>query len=188
MNKPAIGQTVYVKLINGSARRSGEITEAVVTKVGRRHFETDQPHYGKFFVDNLYQDSGRQTAYYRCYLSRQDIEDEREMVELYKNIKQWFDCYSPTTLEQLRRIRDIIQEGGTVSKDKESAEFVQGYVCAVTCLIQLNGGVDVRTKEVFEAGIGGKSLSALKECGVDEYDLGILKEHWRDLTHDRILR
>lgn len=48
MNKPAISQTVYVKLINGSARRSGEITEAVVTKVGRRHFETDQPHYGKY--------------------------------------------------------------------------------------------------------------------------------------------
>jgi len=59
--------------------------------------------------------------------------------------------------------------------------FFQGYVCAVVVLINLNGGVDTRTRELYRDGVGKLTLSALKKRGVDEYDLSVLEKYWSEL-------
>jgi len=68
-----------------------------------------------------------------------------------------------------------------MKKGKETHLWTQGYVCAVATLINLNGGVDTTTKELFHAGIGSTSLSQLKRQGVDESDLAVLKKFWKEL-------
>jgi hypothetical protein len=59
--------------------------------------------------------------------------------------------------------------------------FLQGYVCAVVVLINLNGEVDVRTREMYRDGVGQLTLSALKRRGIDEYDLSVLEQFWSEL-------
>ena len=64
--------------------------------------------------------------------------------------------------------------------DRNNA-FLQGYVCAVVALINLNGEVDTRTRELYRDGVGKFTLSALKKRGIDEYDLTILEKYWIEL-------
>lgn len=65
--------------------------------------------------------------------------------------------------------------------ETKNDRFIQGYVCAVCCMIELDGEVGTRTREMYSAGIGQLTYSALKKRGVDEYDLNILQEHWLEL-------
>lgn len=59
--------------------------------------------------------------------------------------------------------------------------FTQGYIAAISCFIKGHGmGTEVR--ETYRAGIGKSTLKQLKANGVDEYDLQILKEHWKELN------
>ena len=66
-------------------------------------------------------------------------------------------------------------------KSKSQDKFVQGYICAVVCLIKQHDEVDTVTREVFKAGVGNMTLESLKKSGVDEYDLQILKQFWKEL-------
>ena len=59
--------------------------------------------------------------------------------------------------------------------------FIQGYICAVVVLIDLNGEVDTRTRELYRAGVGQLTLSALNKRGIDEYDLSVLEKYWPEL-------
>jgi len=59
--------------------------------------------------------------------------------------------------------------------------FLQGYVCAVVALINLNGEVDTRTRELYRTGVGQLTLSALDKRGIDEYDLSVLEKYWSKL-------
>jgi len=59
--------------------------------------------------------------------------------------------------------------------------FLQGYVCAVVALINLNGEVDTRTRELYRDGVGQLTLSALNKRGIDEYDLSVLEKYWSEL-------
>ena len=65
--------------------------------------------------------------------------------------------------------------------ETKNDRFVQGYICAVCCMIEMNGEVDTRTKEMYRAGIGQLTLGALKNRGVEEYDLEILQKFWNEL-------
>lgn len=64
---------------------------------------------------------------------------------------------------------------------KQNNHWTQGFICAVVIMIQLNGLVDTRTRELFNAGVGNITLKGLKDAGVDEFDLSELKKHWNDL-------
>ena len=59
--------------------------------------------------------------------------------------------------------------------------FLQGYICAVVVLINLNGEVDTRTRELYRDGVGNLTLSALNKRGIDEYDLSVLEKYWTQL-------
>jgi len=65
--------------------------------------------------------------------------------------------------------------------EKKNDRFIQGYVCACCCMIEMDGGVETRTREMYSAGVGQLTLSALKKRGVDEYDLNILEKYWYEL-------
>lgn len=65
--------------------------------------------------------------------------------------------------------------------ETKNDKFIQGYVCAVCCLIELDGGVETRTKEVYRAGVGQLTIGALKKRGVDENDLNKLQDYWIEL-------
>jgi hypothetical protein len=59
--------------------------------------------------------------------------------------------------------------------------FTQGYIAAVSCLIQQHDEVDTVTKEVFRSGVGNISLASLEKAGVDIHDLQLLKRFWKEL-------
>ncbi|MFC4262449.1 hypothetical protein ACFOWM_06155 [Ferruginibacter yonginensis] len=58
--------------------------------------------------------------------------------------------------------------------------FTQGYVNAVVCMIELDK-VNTLTREIFLTGIGNQTLYSLKNKGVDEHDLQVLKSNWKAL-------
>lgn len=59
--------------------------------------------------------------------------------------------------------------------------FIQGYVCAIVVMINLNGAVTTDIRDLFRNGVGQLTLSTLKKIGVDEYDLSILENYWSEL-------
>jgi hypothetical protein len=110
-------------------------------------------------------------------------EIDQQVVELNKILKlslhMAVNHNLTLTEEKLREIILICTKMSTLSKIKtHKNNFLQGYVCAVVVLINLNGEVDTRTREMFRNGVGALTLSALKKSGVDEYDLSILKQYW----------
>jgi hypothetical protein len=119
-SKIEIGQTVYLKPLNNAARRSSEIIESVVTKVGKKYFNVSPEYLRRFSLDTMLQDCGNWTAEYKAYLSKQEILDEREKYELYDYLrKTYFDMYSRKNikLETLRAIREVLnkEQGDAVS-------------------------------------------------------------------------
>ena len=91
--------------------------EGEVTKVTNKYitvkFKCDEE---KFSVEDDYR---QKTIYggadYKLYLNRQEVIDEKEANDIYYFIRYKFDGYgcnnNKFTLNQLRRIRDIIKEG-----------------------------------------------------------------------------
>src|SRR5687768_12823963 len=99
-----VGQTVYLRPQNNAARRSSEIKEAVITKVGRKYFEVEPKWYGRFKVDTMYQDAGHYTPDYQAYLSMEEIEEEKELSKLYDEVSKFFKGYGrpEITTEQIK--------------------------------------------------------------------------------------
>ncbi len=65
--------------------------------------------------------------------------------------------------------------------EKKEDRWIQGFACAVCIMIDLDGMVETRTKEMYKAGIGQLTLSALEKRGVDKNDILKLSEYWNDL-------
>jgi hypothetical protein len=61
-------------------------------------------------------------------------------------------------------------------KDKKMDKWIQGYACAVATMI-VGHGISTPVEEVFKAGLG--SIKTCIAAGVDEYDLNILKQHFK---------
>jgi hypothetical protein len=59
--------------------------------------------------------------------------------------------------------------------------FIQGYICACCCMIEMDGMIETRTREMYRQGAGNNSLDELKKLGVPENDLLILEKHWEEL-------
>ena len=68
-----------------------------------------------------------------------------------------------------------------VLPEERNDRWMQGFVCAVCIMIKLDGMVETRTREMYKAGVGQLTLTALKERRVDKNDLETLEEFWSDL-------
>ncbi len=62
--------------------------------------------------------------------------------------------------------------------------FLQGYVCALTVIIRMDEQVSTSTKELFDMGVGKLTLAALRDRGIEEGDLDILREYWHELHNN----
>ena len=103
-----IGQTVYLRPIGNAARGSSKIEEVVITKVGRKYFETEG--HGRFEIETMRQDGRGYVSNYQAYLSLEDIEQEKEQNRLVDEICKVFRGYGrpEVTFEQARAIADIL--------------------------------------------------------------------------------
>jgi hypothetical protein len=68
-----------------------------------------------------------------------------------------------------------------VLPEKRNDRWMQGFVCAVCIMIELDGMVETRTREMYRAGVGQLTLSSLEKRGVDKNDLLKLEEFWYEL-------
>lgn len=85
--------------------------EGIVTKVGRKYFHV-KPEIGgnmKFGLHNFREISDYQPEY-RVFLTKQDMDEFAERYILDKNIREAFYLKTNYTLDQLRRIKQIIDE------------------------------------------------------------------------------
>lgn len=112
-----VGDTVYLKAVGNNARydKKIRIEEYKIVKIGRKYFEVnDDTRYKplKFRIEDMKQETGGYIADWELYFSHQEILDEEESKNLSWEIKNIFSGYGEVdlTLEQLRRIRDIINE------------------------------------------------------------------------------
>lgn len=55
-------------------------------------------------------------------------------------------------------------------------KWLQGYVCAITILIKLEGCVTANIKELIKA--GGVSIDLCRKAGCSQEDIHILKEYY----------
>ncbi|WAK79459.1 hypothetical protein [Clostridium phage Maintenon] len=108
-----IGQTVYIEPTGNSARNGKEIIETKISKIGTKYIETE--HFGKRTKFNISDGKEKDTGYgygydYILYLTKKEIEDKNEREELLGDLR--YDWYRLNlTLDQLRRIKAIIDEG-----------------------------------------------------------------------------
>jgi hypothetical protein len=109
-----VGDKVYLKAVNNLARGRKEvyIREEEVIKIGRKYFEVGIGTRGiKFHIENNTQVTDY-AADWELYFSKQEILDEEEFRKLSWEIKSKFETYGKVnlTLDQLRRIKEIISE------------------------------------------------------------------------------
>jgi tRNA U34 5-carboxymethylaminomethyl modifying enzyme MnmG/GidA len=115
-----VGQRVYLLRVGNNARYyKGEpieklIEEVEIAKVGRKYIEIkfdERFSTVKFNKEDLRQVT-EYSADWKLYLSKQDIFNEKESEDLSWKIRQFFDygASSKLTLEQLRKINDIIED------------------------------------------------------------------------------
>lgn len=115
VNKTNVGDKIWLKPDGNQARRSKEIREYEIKKVGRKYYEVWDGEFDgstiKFTIEGNSQVT-EYTADWEVYFSKQEILDEEEYKTLHNNIKRKVDIYGrPTlTLDQLRRINTIIIE------------------------------------------------------------------------------
>lgn len=115
-----VGDTVYILDYRYRSDISEAIVEkALVTKVGRKYVSAKPNKYLHFdieykFHDNLnkvYYLASNDTMENKLFRSIQDLNDWKESEALYKEVRSFFGCfYTNLTLDQLRRIKDIIDE------------------------------------------------------------------------------
>jgi hypothetical protein len=63
-----------------------------------------------------------------------------------------------------------------------SNEFLKGYACCLCSLISITKKVDKNVQELYMANLGGLSIPELRKKGIDDFDLYILKEYWKQLN------
>jgi hypothetical protein len=100
-----VGQQVYLRHLN--TRTSGLI-ETTVTKVGNKYFEVESVR-GRFFRETMKHDGRGYSSSYMVYVTKKQYEEECEFSHLVDKIKSTY--FSGLSLEQLRQINKIIQDG-----------------------------------------------------------------------------
>jgi hypothetical protein len=107
--KLEIGQILYRK----PTKSSGEITEYVVTKIGRKNFEVDKfvSREGKFVIESLrYEHPNYSQFNFQLYTSKEGMMEEVRLAEMTAKIQGYFRGYGrpELTLEQAEAIIKIL--------------------------------------------------------------------------------
>ena len=111
--KLCVGQTIWIVPSHYYRSDNKEPKEVVISKVGRKYFELDGYPRSKFNIETLKEEN--ETNYKsQCYITLQEILDEREAERLTNQLKNIFGTYGRVnlTLEQLRKISDVV--GGKI--------------------------------------------------------------------------
>jgi hypothetical protein len=113
-----IGMVFYTPKIDHRGRQTNEIKQVTVTSVGNKYFEISTG--AKISIDNLkHEDKNYPQLDYQLYLTANEITDMWELNEIKHFVKEFFIYGSESkwwtrgkklSLDQLRRIRDIISE------------------------------------------------------------------------------
>ena len=105
-----VGQTVYLRPTGNAVRRSSEIKEAVITKVGRKYFEVEPSHFGRFEIESMQQDGKGYVSDYQAYLSLEAIQVEKEHNRLLDEVTKVFRGYGRpiATFDQIKAIAKIL--------------------------------------------------------------------------------
>lgn len=116
MKKVTVGQELWA-VPAGNNRIKEKYLRVTVAKVGRKYFEVSGlPPYRdtKFYVEDMREYSDYSPNWY-LHLSEQAILDEREIEEtriMLEKSFSWNACIkNRLTLDQLRRIKAILEEG-----------------------------------------------------------------------------
>lgn len=120
--KPTVGQLVFVRDTGDRLRSSKDhgVYPVRVKKVGRKYFTLEHKYSqiidgDRFYLDTWKHDNKGSFESLICYPKVEHHMDEISYRELYFSISESFD-YTGTrkyTLDQLIRIADILDEGGT---------------------------------------------------------------------------
>lgn len=112
MSELKVGQKLWLRYCGFDHRKSREITEVIISKIGNKYFYVEGEGYyggGKFDKENMQQavDSNYKDT---AYLSMEEIEKEDEFESLSNNIRAAFNGYNRInySLEQLRAIKAIL--------------------------------------------------------------------------------
>lgn len=110
----SVGQTVYIEPVGNAVRHSADIIETKISKIGTKYIETEK--FGDMYKFNISDGKQKETGYgyrydYILYLSRQEVENKQEKESLLSdfNLCNWYRLN--LTLDQLRMIKAIIDEG-----------------------------------------------------------------------------
>ena len=119
-NELRIGQTVYIEPVGNAARYGTDIIETKISKIGKKYIETEK--FGEMYKFNISDGKQKDTGYgygydYILYLSRSEVENKQEKGSLlsYFNLCNWY--HQNLTLDQLRRIKVIVDEGESNETD-----------------------------------------------------------------------
>ena len=109
----SVGQTVYIEPTGNAVRYGTGIIETKVSKIGTKYIETEK--FGDRHKFNISDGKEKHKGYgygydYILYLSRSEVENKQEKGSLlsYFNLCNWY--HLNLTLDQLRRIKAIIEE------------------------------------------------------------------------------
>ena len=104
---PVVGQKVWVCSSAPWSRRTCELFEATVSKVGRKYFFLTERPREKYDLKTLSQVTKRSYKN-KIYIKKQDFFDKQESQKLFDEIKQAFNGKLQYSLPQLREIAEII--------------------------------------------------------------------------------
>lgn len=115
-----VGDTVYILNYNyGNDISKATVEEAVVTGVGRKYVSVKPAQYLQFNTEYKFHNDLNKVYYLasndnrenKLFRSMQDLDDWKESEYLHKEVRSFFGCYyNNLTLDQLRRIKGIIDE------------------------------------------------------------------------------
>lgn len=115
-----VGDTVYILDYHYCRDISkATVKEAVVTGVGRKYVSVKPAEYLHFNTEYKFHDDLNKVYYLtsndsqenKLFRSMQDLDDWKESEDLYKEVTSFFrSYYTNLTLNQLRRIKGIIDE------------------------------------------------------------------------------
>lgn len=121
MPNPVVGQVLYSLNIGNACRPNRDnqqLTPVVVTKIGRKYFETtnqDHPTWRgeRYALGSWKQDTGGYSATSYLFTTEQEWLDEKEHDDILKQASkmfEWSGAANQLSLDQLRRIKAILEE------------------------------------------------------------------------------
>jgi hypothetical protein len=100
-----IGQKVYLAGVGNNARRTDNLKEAIITKIGRKYFYVYVSNREYAYDINTYQQhylpSDDSNGGYKLYFDKEAYETEKEKYALIDEIRKYFDKSATTIYKEL---------------------------------------------------------------------------------------